>query len=84
MARIRLLSGIYDEEFIDEVQAKVKEDINKKPKYRITKCYMIEHIDDEGNQLSEAEYIFGSKKDALEYIHWKDGGIEYKKNGRKM
>ena len=49
------------------------------PKYRITKCYMIEHIDDEGNQLEEAEYVFGTKLDALAYIGMMYDGVESKK-----
>lgn len=32
-------------------------------KVRITKCYLVQVLDDEGNQLT-SEYVFGDKEDA--------------------
>lgn len=38
--------------------------------YRITRCYLVQRIGSEGNEL-EYDYVFGTRKDAEEYaLHW--------------
>ena len=36
----------------------------KKENLRITRCYLVEHIDDNGKQIS-SDFCFGTKEDAL-------------------
>lgn len=54
---------LYLDDILDRVKHSRKELLKN---FRITKCYLIERIDKEGNEL-ESEYVFGTRKDAEEY-----------------
>lgn len=50
-----------------------------KENYKITKCYLVQRIDNEGNEI-EFDYVFGTRKDAEAYaLKWlpvKEGASE--------
>jgi hypothetical protein len=43
---------------------------------RITKCYLVQVLDEEGNEL-ECEYVFGNKEDAIKHSKEMKSSIKY-------
>lgn len=58
----KALIDIYGKEFVDSLEPP------KRPRYRLTRCWLVEYIDDDGKEIDH-EYIFAkNKKEAIEQI----------------